>query len=51
MREGIVPTKSKIVLVESEIVLVESGMVLMESEGVSEWRGINYRFININYMN
>jgi hypothetical protein len=55
MREGIVPTKSRIVLadpeivsVEFETVLVESGMVPMESERVSEWREINYELININ---
>jgi hypothetical protein len=55
MREGKVPTKSKIVSVESEIVLVksrivsvESNMVSLESGSVSEWQENNYELININ---
>jgi hypothetical protein len=36
MREGIVPTKSKIVSAYSEIVLVEFKRVLMKSGSVSE---------------
>jgi hypothetical protein len=41
MREGIISRKF-------EIVSVEFRIVLMESERVSEQRGINYMFININ---
>jgi hypothetical protein len=36
MREGIVPTKAKIVLVESEIVSVEFERFSMKSKSVSE---------------
>jgi hypothetical protein len=39
------------VSVKSGIVLVESEMVPKESGSISEYPGINYVLININYMN
>jgi hypothetical protein len=48
MREGIVPTKSKIVLADSEIVLVEFESVAMKSGSVLEYQRFNYDLIDIN---
>jgi hypothetical protein len=48
MREGKVPTKSKIIFAESEIVSMKSKIVSVESGRVSEWQEIKYELININ---
>jgi hypothetical protein len=47
MREGIVPTKTKIVLADSEIVTVEFESALLKSGSVSECQRFNYELIDI----
>jgi hypothetical protein len=48
MREGIAPTKSKIVSADSKIVLVESESASMMFKSVLECQRFNYELIDIN---